>query len=118
MTNAEKYLKDGASANQFLQELSDYFEKITAIEPNMIDEPYEIIRRFLEKNTKPTLTEDERVILRNVKWKGYSATHIGRESENKGSYIYIRFENDIEMVYFFDNFFGHLFQFIKERRRI
>ena len=97
MTNAEKYLYKNKS------EESDA-EKA--------------FKNFFEEQAKPTLTEDERVILRNVKWKGYTATHIGRAKENKGSFIYIRFENDIEMTYYFDVFFGHLFQFIKEWRRI
>lgn len=113
MTNAEKYLKDGVD-RQFLTDFSRWYYAITRDIKNVDT----ILAQFLSEKAQPTLTEDERVILRNVKWKGYTATHIGREKENKGSFIYIRFENDIEMTYFFDNFFGHLFQFIKERRRI
>ena len=120
MTNADKLLKDGVTIDDFEDIYHDWLIKDMVLESereiqlNRLDS----VMRFLRTSCKPTLTEEERVILRNVKWNGYSATHIGRARENKGSFIYLRFENDIEMTYFFDNFFRALIPIYKRGRRI
>lgn len=64
------------------------------------------------RNKKPTLTEDERVILRNVS-KDYQ--YIERDDEC----LWVRGidKDDFYNTCYF-KCFDHLFQFIKERRRI
>ena len=68
------------------------------------------LKNFLEtecKTSAPTLTEDERVILRNIMF----LTKIGKDRTS----IYVATkENSIYRL----GVFNHLFQFIKERRRI
>ena len=63
----------------------------------------------LQKEVKPTLTEDERVILMNIAKKYKTIRRIGNnvqvDSEDKEEFACICA-------------FNHLFQFIKERRRI
>lgn len=104
MTNAEKYLKDGVNINQMATEMVDYFN-FPAYEG--IGESS--IEAFFDKEVKPTLTEDERVILRNIKNK----KAIGRDKDNC---LYFGSKGDGR--FFINSTFGHLFQFIKERRRI
>ena len=97
MTNAEKYLKDGVK-EQLIKELSIYGGELN---------------EFFEEQAKPTLTEDERVILRNLD----SYTKIGRTEKDVAGYtdVYIEDENACESLFMFKS---NLFQFIKERRRI
>lgn len=111
MTNGEKYLKDGVDIKQMATEMVDYFNF----------PPYEgigegNIEEFFGKEVKPTLTEDERVILRNIK----SYDTIGR---TESGYLIIRDRHTIPMEddeYAYNSMysFNHLFKFIKERRRI
>lgn len=111
MTNAEKYLKDGVSADKFIEDMfsSHYTEEIDRVlylNRGSID-------YWLKTTIKPTLTEDERVILRNLRDK---YKYIGREGM-----LYIaeqeRNSNFVSQVVIDEYKFG-LFQFIKERRRI
>lgn len=103
MTNAEKYLKDGVDIENFTNSLCGFVEN------------WELrngIKNFLKKEAKPTLTEDERVILRNID-KKYKYI-----SRGKGDIeLYLRKEADDTCSYIFRGY-KHLFQFIKERRRI
>lgn len=112
MTNAEKYLKDGADvaefANGFYNAYLDLYDE---------DNLTICMLRWLAEENKPTLTEDERVILRNIDKDNYKG--IGRK---KGTlYLvsatpnYFGGENDKEVFWYC---FHELFQFIKERRRI
>ena len=64
MTNADKFLRDGASVKEFVNEYADYYADEVVKRPVVIREN---LRKFLEEQAKPTLTEDERVILRNIK---------------------------------------------------
>ena len=109
MTNAEKYLKEGIS----LDEVEKAFEEFCIDFNNCDTHTYrKEMREFLWADCKPTLTEDERVILRNIVY----------DSEYK--YIY----RSLGMLYLSENekltcldrlpAMHHLFQFIKERRRI
>ena len=104
MTNAEKYLKDNVSVEEFIEaltyELSGWDNKTYSY--GMED----TIRNALNKPITPTLTEDERVILRNI-----NEEKIGR-LENGNLYISYGMHNK------YIPFFNHLFQFIKVRRRI
>ena len=77
------------------------------------EEMEEIYNRF-EKTTKPkpTLTEDEKVVLRNIKPQ---PTHITRDFDGD---LELRYEESESIRYDVLPEFNHLFQFIKERRRI
>jgi len=92
MTNAEKYLKDGVSAREFIEALEKYGADTNEI------------KTFLIEQATPTLTEDERIILRNIK------LYVGRRINGE---LFFTFENRKEPY-----IKGELFQFIKERRRI
>lgn len=109
MTNAEKYLKNGVDIKQMATEMVDFFDF----------PPYEgigesNIEEFFGKEVKPTLTEDERVILRNID-KKYK--RIGRtDYDARVQYLYVNVEDGWKPHIMQE--FDHLFQFIKERRRI
>ena len=107
MTNADKYMKDGVKLVDFIKDFKDYSHKenITA---------YSILASFLTQPVKPTLTEDEKVILRNID-KKYKL--ILRQHNN----IWIIEDNDGEKIYhgYCLNYYeSNLFKFIQERRRI
>lgn len=94
MTNAEKYLKDGLENIESL--IQDYFHFIGCIEDS---NRYNTIYQFFLNEAKPTLTEDERVILRNL----------------HEEYKHIR-RNEMGNLYIGVDYFGmydNLFQFIK-----
>ena len=106
MTNAEKYLKDETDIKEFSRNMFNYLVNR--------DEPLKIkIENYLQENVKPTLTEDERVILKNIDKKFKS---IKRAND---SYLYLVMEDNAfrDIRYEFE-VFPNLFQFIKERRRI
>lgn len=120
MTNAEKYLKDGVSAEEFVKAVWGNCYNIPEAEG---DRNYKDcfmyganVERWLNEQAKPTLTEDERVILGNLN-KEY--IFIGK----KDKFLYIKADKEKE-DYFAGNvrgldiIFPNLFQFIKERRRI
>lgn len=66
MTNADKYLKDGVSVEEFFKFWNNF---IDYIHENCIDFNIDNFKTFLCKQVKPTLTEDEKVILRQLnKW--------------------------------------------------
>lgn len=74
-----------------------------------------------EEKVKHTLTEDERVILRNIKNNDFGK-YIGRgdtSRENTPVYynLYLR-GDDESKAYAIGTIYNHLFKFIKERRRI
>jgi len=105
MTNGEKYLKDGTDIKEFSRNMFNYLVNR--------DEPLKIkIENYLQEDIKPTLTEDERVILKNIDKK---YTHIGRKDGTPSIELYIKSKDDFKHCWCFYN---HLFQFIKERRRI
>ena len=111
MTNAEKYLKEGVDIKEFSRNMFNYLVNR--------DEPLKIkIENYLQEDIKPTLTEDERVILRNIpknhtriRRSTYKDKICGKELApleivNDGGKYYTLY------------ILSHLFQFIKERRRI
>ena len=80
----------------------------------ILEEVKEVCYQIVELGKKPHLTEDERVILRNIP-KEY--IKIRREKYTKNIYVEkekVEKEEDWEILLVFN----HLFQFIKERRRI
>lgn len=111
MTNAEKYLKDEVSVDKFIDDYLNFsISRTWERGENSFDN---ITKKFFEARTQPTLTEDERVILRNIDTDFYKG--IGREngtlylvstiSNNFGG------KNDREVFWYC---FHELFQFIKE----
>jgi len=115
MTNADKYLKEEVKSEDFAIWLSNaLFERGIAV-----DVQPKVIVDCLDNTSKPQLTEDERVILRNIDTENFKA--IGR----KDVYLYLRYTNycydygetDIKTLTFW-YMYHKLFQFIKERRRI
>ena len=112
MTNAEKYLKEGVDVWQLANEIKKYSENTIQLMPFNIEE-------FFKQQVKPTLTEDERVILKNLRCEkgAYEYTKIGRtDLDSEGNCDLILIDSDDESVWWGE--YGHLFQFIKERRRI
>lgn len=106
MTNAKKYLKEGTNINELASEMcKEYYEDTGVTIPLLVC-------TFFSKEAKPTLTEDERIILKNID-KTY--THISRTYGD----IWVGIgeetaDSECKRVCVFN----HLFQFIKERRRI
>lgn len=97
MTNAEKYLK--VSVNEFF----------SAIIRSQIDiGGLYSLEKWLFDEAKPTLTEDERVILRNI-----NANYIDTISRNSFGELILHYagtDNEVELHYLKEG----LFQFIKE----
>lgn len=106
MTNAEKFLKDGVDLEEFSKSIMTWYFGNYAKAND-----YARIKNWAEHKIE-TLTEDERVILRNIDKK---YTHIGRRDGTPSLELYIKSKNDFKHCWCFYN---HLFQFIKERRRI
>ena len=105
MTNAEKYLKDGVDIGQLARGITELsWSNDDCLEDN--------ITLYFRQQAKPTLTEDERVILRNID-KKYK--YISRSKDD--TQLFLKEEADYTCSYIFRGY-KHLFQFIKERRRI
>ena len=103
MTNAEYFLKDNVSVDKLIIEFADFKPKLETS-----DNIFAQLGEFFYTDTKPTLTEDERVILRNIpkEFTTIARNLVGELSaRNKDTWRYA-------------DVFNHLFQFIKERRRI
>ena len=105
MTNADKYLKDGVDVEEFIDEIKHIKQVIDWKGEPALFVCY--IKDWLNTPLKPTLTEDEKVILMNIreyKW-------IGRDNDGD---LYL--QNNCGL--YINSVFGHLFQFIQPRRRI
>ena len=117
MTNAEKYIGDEDIIDQFIYELSNYmFEKLGWYEGDVYNLK-KTIECFFKSNIKLQLTEDERVILRNIKNNDFGK-YIGRgdsSRENTPVYynLYLR-GDDESKAYAIGTIYNHLFQFIKD----
>lgn len=104
MTNKDKYLKEEITEEdieQLAKDIGTFYENNIGLLPIAV-------QQFFNELQKPTLTEDERVILKNID-NGF--TKIRREHGEL--YSYNKFTGSE-----YDVPFNHLFQFIKERRRI
>lgn len=104
MTNAEKYLKEGVSVKEFASELT---EQLYYYKPEYFEEE---IHKFFNAPVQLTLTEDEKVILRNLR---DNPKYIKR----RGKYYLLCYDK-IDNLGGITNghditAFGHLFQFIK-----
>ena len=116
MTNAEKYLNKGASARELREKLANWIFSELGYYEGTEDAIDTVIGDFFDTIEKPTLTEDERVILRNIDLKEWQL--IGRKDEELYlAYIYGE-SKSTERDYIIDSMYGKLFQFIEERRRI
>lgn len=104
MTNADKYLKDGVDADKFVGEFNDFVSKFP-------EESFYIrLAQFLKYPAKPTLSEDEKVILRH---RPLETEYIGKDS--LGLYV-SQWDNRTGGYCYWE--FSNAFDFIKERRRI
>jgi len=104
MTNAEKYLKDEVNILELWENFSDYYYKNKDKESDVA----KAFKFFFCEQATPTLTEDERVILRNIDTKFYK---IGRTDDN---IIYFIFEEITgKEAKYYANVFDNIFQFIK-----
>ena len=112
-TNADKYLKDGVDLKEIANGINEaYLDSYD--EEDLVD----CVFRWFSQEVKPSLTKDEKVILRNIV-KKYEL--IGRDERLElGKYnLYIEninYENEQEWANF--DCFNDLFQFIQPRRRI
>jgi len=110
MTNAEKYLKDGISAEEFIEAYLNFsFSRVWGKDENSFEN---ITKKFFEQEVKPQLTEDERVILRNI---DEVYTEIDRTSND---YLEVSYKAEDNIRRFYGLPYKHLFQFIAERRTI
>lgn len=99
MTNADKFLKDGVSAEEFA-------EFLKSKQPNnKYDMTFHDITWWLNAKATPTLTEDERVILKNVD-KKYKYIGRGEMAEQ----LYLKDEKGFKHCLCL---YKHLFQFIR-----
>ena len=71
MTNDEKYLKDGVNPRKLFLAFKEY-----SVKHNCYLESDEF-EQFMQEQAKPTLTEDEKVILRNINKKYITIRRIG-----------------------------------------
>lgn len=102
MTNADKYLKDGVDVEEFIGEFNDFISKQTESQSACVR-----LAQFLKYPAKPTLSEDEKVILRNINKDIY--TIIGFDIHG----LYLRSDNpNTCKEYSFYDMFNSLFQFI------
>ena len=102
MTNAEKYLKDAEALMELPSKLRDYIDSkhLGYVTATMITD-------FFVADAKPQLTEDERIILRNV---GKDYQRIERDDEC----LWVRgVDADGFMATCYFKCYDHLFQFIK-----
>ena len=104
MTNTDKYLKEGVSVEELAGKI--HCALLTSSESAF---SYKVvIKKFFNAPITPKLTEDERVILRNI---DKDLKTISRYDNG----LYLHFAKQGKMYFYMYN---HLFQFIKERRRI
>ena len=107
MTNAEVYIGDEDLIDQFIDEFNEF-----VIENSKNATPLrELIEQFFKQERKPPLTDDERVILRNICFQPIKDFYISRKHGT------LKLHNKVDELYDFFAY-DHLFQFIKERRRI
>ena len=97
MTNADKYLKDGVD----VEELATEINELMLFCQNYAQPFRACLVEFFNKPLKPTLTEDEKVILRNALESGADAIL----RNDKG--IYFHTKPGIKGI------FGNRFQFIQ-----
>lgn len=118
MTNSEKYLKDGVDVDNLCLEIATEYARVSAVD--WYQNIGGAIKRFFEKQVKPTLSEDEKFILKNIKQRdeGWFPVNIGRKEGWLYITFYSKYIEDYYKEYHISWLYEHLFQCIKERRRI
>lgn len=101
LTNKDKYLKDGVSPKAMWYEFKNWYN-----DTQCTCAYGEAIEIFMKESVKPTLTEDEKVILKLASKKHETI----KRSEYNNLFI-----NNIPIASLFGE---NLFQFIQPRRRI
>lgn len=120
LINKDKYLKDGVDVEELFNDLKSYNDKIKGVTNYYArDLSIKFLKEFLSQPVKPTLTEDEKVILRNIREKKKYIKRFGEYD----LVVYDEVEADGTTRTYKSGAFGlepfsHLFQFIKPRRRI
>lgn len=104
MTNAEKYLKDEVDVEEFIGEFNDFISKQTESQS-----AYVRLAQFLKYPAKPPLTENEKVILRNI-----PKEFVKIKRENHTGNIFVEKEKvENEEDWQFLIVYNHLFKFIR-----
>ena len=111
MTNKDKFLRDGVSVEEFARAIVE-FKANNLVSRQIIEHEIQEIVKWLNSEPKPTLTEDERVILEFIA----NFDYIGRNE--KGLYYKLQDADIKEKTAVIYTPTTNLFQFIKERRRI
>lgn len=101
----QKYFKDGRSLKDFISDYMNYCLRNKKDSVNL-----ESLSLFLNSEVMPVLIEDEKFILKNVD-KKYKYIGRGEMAEQ----LYLKDEKGFKHCLCI---YKHLFQFIKERRRI
>ena len=111
MIYKDKFLKEGVDYIELARQLSDYIYNESPVKKCVFPDE---IGRFFEQPITPTLTEDERVILRNIKNEEYKNT-IGRENNTtyQEGKLYLRSKYSDAKAFAISTLYNHLFQFIK-----
>lgn len=123
MTNAKKYLKDGVSARKLWKKFQAYYFKNKSEESDV----EKAFRNFFKQEAKPTLTEDERVILSNIMTDNYKYMHRDGNGclwvtedtwlePKKDPMLNIPYRESDNIFWF--GMYRHLFECIGKRRRI
>lgn len=107
MTNADKYLKDGVDVGEFADKICDAY-----LNGKDNESVFTTTVEWLRKTIKPILTEDEKVILKNI-FRGFDK--IRRTNIQDGRHLEVY--NGYNKIWY-EFMYQHLFQFIKPRRRI
>lgn len=105
MTNKDKFLQKGVSVEEFAKEFEEFC--VMMKEENIVMTYKQEMEEFLNCKIQPTLTEDERVILKNIDTDYYPTI----KKINKTLYIVDKEDMYKEIEYMFKD---HIFQFIKE----
>lgn len=112
MTNADYFLKEGINVDELADKFIDFCMQPTRTQTTSYMQD---LKDFFKAQWQFMLTEDERVILKNIDLQNFKA--IGR----KDGYLYLRYEHycieygetDIKTLTFW-YMYHNLFKFIKE----
>jgi len=116
MNKADIYLKDGVEYKEVSEEIANFVAKRTVPTSEYASKFNDLVLAidiFFEKQAKPSLTEDEKVILRYVNTNLY--TKIGKHTS--GEIIFRNIYDSYSVITPYFNF-ENMFQFIQPRRRI
>ena len=109
MTNTDKWLKDNVNVEELVKELCfKFYEKRVANYAQDKITIQEVLTNYFNEEATPTLTEDERVILKNIDKHFYTKIY-------RNECLFLRGEHTSDLVF---TQYDHLFQFIQERRGV